>query len=125
MTIEELRASHPELVAQIEQEAVAADRLRIQEIEEIQATIGDAELIAEAKFTKPTNAADLALQAMKKQAALGNTFMQNRAGEVAPAANVPAANAPEETPEAVAQATKAEEAKAIKNVAETFKNIFG
>lgn len=125
MTIEELRASHPELVAQIEQEAVAADRLRIQEIEEIQNTIGDAELIAAAKFTKPTNAANLALQAMKKQAALGTSFMQNRADEVAPAAAVPAAAAPEETPEAVAKATKAVEEEAIKNVAETFKNIFG
>lgn len=91
MTLEELKAQHPDLVAQIEQEAVTADRNRIKEIEEIQDTIGDAEMIAEAKFTKPTNAANLALAAMKKQkATLGTNFLQNRANEMKPANNVPA-----------------------------------
>lgn len=99
MTLEELKAQHPELVAQIEQEAVAADRARIQEIEEIQDTIGDAEMIAAAKFTKPTNAAALALEAMKKQAKLGGDFLKNRAQETAPANKVPAAEAPEIDPQ--------------------------
>ena len=98
MTLEELKAQHPELVAQIEQEAVAADRARIQEIEEIQDTIGDAEMIAAAKFTKPTNAAALALEAMKKQAKLGGDFLKNRAQETAPANKVSAAEAPEIDP---------------------------
>ena len=98
MTLEELKAQHPELVAQIEQEAVAKDRARIMEIEEIQDTIGDAELINAAKFTKPTNAADLALAAMKKQAALGGEFLKNRAKETEQANKVAAATAKEVDP---------------------------
>ena len=106
MTLEELKAQHPELVAQIEQEAVAKDRARIQEIEEIQDTIGDAELINAAKFTKPTNAAELALAAMKKQAALGEKFMQNRAKETEPANKVKAEVQNEVDPLDLAKLTK-------------------
>lgn len=124
MTIEELRAQHPDLVAQIEQEAVTADRARIREIEEIQDTIGDAELVAMAKFTKPTNAAALALEAMKKQAKLGNNFLQNRAAETAPANNVPTATAPAENKEALEAHQKEQEKQAIKNVSALFKKVF-
>lgn len=124
MTIEELRAQHPELVAQIEQAAVEADRQRIQEIEEIQDTIGNAELIAAAKFTKPTNAAALALEAMKQQSKAGNSYLQNRAKETDPANKIPAANKPEETPDAVAAATKEQEQQEIKNAAELYKQLF-
>lgn len=127
MTLDELKAKYPDLVAQIEQEAVAADRTRIQEIEEIQETIGDAELIAEAKFTKPTNAANLALAAMKKQAALGVNFLQNRAKETTPANAVPATTPPAVDPLDLANATKAneeaEKAK-IKELGNQFKQLF-
>ena len=122
MTIEELRTEYPELVAQIAQEAVAADRARIQAIEEIQDTVGDAELVASAKFTNPQTAEALALAAMRKQAALGKDFLKNRAKEVTAAAAVPAAAAPEENPEALAKAQKEAEEKTIKNAAEIFKN---
>lgn len=124
MTIEELRAQHPELVAQIEQASVEADRQRIQEIEEIQDTIGNAELIAAAKFTKPTNAAALALEAMKLQAKAGNSYLQARGKETAPANAVPAAHKPEETPEAIAATTKEQEQQEIKNAAELYKQLF-
>ena len=122
--VEDLRAQFPELVAQIEAEAVAKDRARIQEIEEIADTIGDAELVASAKFVKPTNAADLALAAMKKQAALGAEFINKRKAEQAPADKVQAAARTEEDPAAIAEATKAQEADAIKNTADLYKKIF-
>lgn len=127
MTLEELKAQHPDLVAQIQQEAVANDRARIQEIEEIQDTIGDAQMIAEAKFTKPTNAADLALAAMKKQAALGADFLKNRAKETNPANKVPAGVANNIDPLDLKAATKAseeaEKAK-IQELGNQFKNLF-
>lgn len=124
MTLDELKAQYPELVAQIEAEAVAKDRVRIQEIEEIQNTIGDAELVAAAKFTKPTNAAALALAAMKKQAALGADFLNKREEEQAPAAKVKAAAQPVEDAAGIEAAAKAKEAEAIKNAAETYKKLF-
>lgn len=124
MTLEELKAQHPDLVAQIEQEAVTADRNRIKEIEEIQDTIGDAEMIAEAKFTKPTNAANLALAAMKKQAALGTNFLQNRANEMKPANNVPAATPQPVDPLELQKTNKDAEAAKIAELGNTFKNLF-
>lgn len=124
MTLEELKAQHPNLVAQIEQEAVTADRNRIKEIEEIQDTIGDAEMIAEAKFTKPTNAADLALAAMKKQAALGANFLQNRSNELNPANAVPAATPQPVDPLELQKTNKDAEAAKIAELGNTFKNLF-
>lgn len=123
-TIEELRAAYPELVAQIEADAVAADRARIQEIEEIQDTIGDAELIASAKFVKPTNAAALALEAMKRAKASGLEFMKNRVAEQAPAAKVPASASQPGDPATFKDAAKEDEAQAIKNAADLFAKTF-
>lgn len=124
MTLEELKAKCPELVAQIEKEAVEKDRARIKEIEEIQNTIGDPELIEEAKFTKPTNAAALALAAMKKQASLGADFLKNREKDLEPAKDVKAMAPKEDDPEAM----KAEEAEAMKakiaHLGEEYKRIF-
>lgn len=91
MTLEELKAQCPELVAEIEasatasirDEAIASERARLQEIESIEATIGDAELIAAAKYgEKPMTAAELAFVAVKKQAALGNSFLASRTEEL-------------------------------------------
>lgn len=124
MTLDELKAQHPDLVAQIQQEAVTADRARIQEIEEIQDTIGDADMIAAAKFTNPTNAAELALAAMKKQAALGSEFLTNRAKETKPANSVPAGSAPQDNPEEIAAAQQADEKAEIQKTAEMFAKIF-
>lgn len=82
-TLEELRAENPELLAQIEQsaanDAVQAERDRMQAIEEIAPTIGDAQLVAEAKYGKPCTAADLALAAAKKHAKAGSMFLSDAA----------------------------------------------
>ena len=123
-TVNDLRAKFPELCAQIEAEAVAADRARIKEIEEIQDTIGDAELIASAKFVKPTNAASLALEAMKRAKAQGKQFMEARAEEGKQAAQVKAAVAQPESVEDIKAQTKAQEEQEIKNTAELFKKTF-
>lgn len=81
-TQEELRKAFPELVAQIETaakaEGASAERNRIQEIESVQAAIGDAQLIADAKYgEKPMNAQELAFAAMKAQAAIGAQVVNN------------------------------------------------
>ena len=86
MTEQELRAQHPELVASIERAAVenarteiiASERARLQEIDSIEAQIGDAQLINEAKYGENAcNAAQLALQAMQKQAKQGAAHLAN------------------------------------------------
>lgn len=99
MTEQELRAQHPELVASIERaaveaartEIVASERARLQAIESIEAQIGDAQLIADAKYGENAcDAAQLALKAMQKQADQGaahlagvkNDAAKSGAGEV-------------------------------------------
>ena len=86
MTLEELKAQHPELVAQIEQqaaatarsEAITQERARLQAIESIEASVGDAQLIHDAKYGEtPCTAEQLALKAMQKQAALGTQHLNN------------------------------------------------
>lgn len=124
MTLEELKAQYPDLVAQIEQEAVEADRARIQEIEEIQGTIGDAEMIAAAKFTKPTNAAALALAAMKKQAALGENFLNNRKEETKAADDVKGKPAEVVDPLNIQKADQEAEKAQIKELGNKYKEIF-
>lgn len=84
MTLEEMKAQHPELVAQIEQQAAAAaraeaitqERERLQAIESIEASVGDAQLVHDAKYGEnPCTAEQLALKAMQKQAALGTKHL--------------------------------------------------
>lgn len=74
--LDELRAAYPDLMAQAENAAkadgVASERARIQGIEDIEAAIGDTEMVKNAKYgDKPMNAEQLAFAAMKKNAALG------------------------------------------------------
>ena len=86
MTLEEMRTQHPDLVAQIEQqaaesartEAIAAERARLQAIESIEASVGDAQLVRDAKYGEnPCTAEQLAFKAMQKQAALGTAHLAN------------------------------------------------
>lgn len=84
--VEEMRAAHPDLVAQIENaarmEGANQERARIQGIEAIQNAIADQALIRNAKFgEKPLSAEQLAFQAMQAQAALGNTMLANMAAD--------------------------------------------
>ena len=79
-TVEDLRNACPDLCKQIEATAqaqgCAAERERIQGIEAIEAAIGDAELVNSAKYgDKPMTAEQLAFAAMKKQAAIGATVV--------------------------------------------------
>lgn len=95
MTAEEMRAKYPDIVAEIEKNAAAAEpekdkekqkeavklaveeeRKRISEIDEIAGMIGDKELLDKAKFKEPMSAAELALEAMRQQAKLGAQFME-------------------------------------------------
>lgn len=74
--VDELRSALPELMAQVENDARAAgaqaERERLQGIEAIEAAVGDADLIKNAKYGETTMTAEqLALAAMKKQAAIG------------------------------------------------------
>lgn len=90
MTLEELKAQHPDLVAQIEKqaaatartEAIAQERARIQAIESIEASVGDTQLIHDAKYGEnPCTAEQLAFKAMQKQAALGTQHLANTAAD--------------------------------------------
>lgn len=79
MTLEELRASQPELVQQIEasaaQTAVQNERARLQGIDEV-AALMPAELVAEAKYGATACSAEtLALRAAKAAAKAGSNFL--------------------------------------------------
>jgi hypothetical protein len=94
MTLDELRAQEPDLVkqiedntrasitpvdtAEIEARAMAAERNRIKQIESIEASIADHDLIQQAKYgDNRMDAKDLAFIALQRQASLGNVMMQN------------------------------------------------
>lgn len=87
MTKKELMDSQPDLYNEIIQEvqagmedrisaAVESERKRIQEIDEIANAVGDAEMVKNAKFGEnPMNASQMALEALKKQNAIGAKFL--------------------------------------------------
>lgn len=86
MTIEELRAKHPEVVAQIENaaqtqaaaDAVAAERQRLAAIDSIAASIPDPQLVHDAKYGEnPCTAQELCFRVMQQSAAAGQQFMAN------------------------------------------------
>jgi hypothetical protein len=85
-TTEELRTAEPQLVSQIEAaaaaEAVANERKRLQGIDEIAATVGDTDMVQDAKYGEGACTAEqLAFRAMQKQAKLGITHLQNVAAD--------------------------------------------
>ena len=93
MTIEEMRAAHPDVVAQIEQnatnaanaanaqataEAVNAERQRLAAIDSIAASIPDQQLVNDAKYgEKPCTAQELCFRVMQQSAASGRQFLAN------------------------------------------------
>lgn len=106
MTLDELKKAEPELVKQIQDEAKAGvntddavkqardtERQRIRDIESIEASIADTDLVNEAKFgDKPMTAQELAFAALQKQAKIGNKIlgdMKDDADESG-AGNIPA-----------------------------------
>ena len=90
MTIDELRAAHPEVVAQIEQdavnaaqaqanaEAVNAERQRLEAIDSIAASIPNQQLVNDAKYGEnPCTAQELCFRVMQESAAAGQQFLNN------------------------------------------------
>lgn len=87
MTMEELRANHPDLVSAIEEEArngvqnqqaeaVTAERARIEAIDSIAASIPDQALVNDAKYGEnPCTAQELCFRVMQKSAAAGQQFL--------------------------------------------------
>ena len=78
--VKALRAAFPELVAQIESEAIAnarkegadAERERIKAIDEIENAVADKDLLAEAKYgDSPMTAEEIAMKALQMQAKTG------------------------------------------------------
>lgn len=103
--MEELRSAFPDLLAQAEtaarNEGIMAERQRIQGIEDIQAAIGDAEMVKSAKYgEKPMNAQELAFAAMKAQASAGANMVAAMAADGASTAQVVATPAPAGEPKA-------------------------
>ena len=91
-TVEQLREANPALLAQVQQDAVAAERERLSDIDAL--TVPGYEEMAEQAKANGTSAMDFQKQivaAMKKK---GTDFIQARQQETAPAANV-AGGAPE------------------------------
>lgn len=77
---EELRTAFPDLVAQIETAArvdgAKTERERIKGIEDIEAAIGDAEMVKNAKYGEnPVTAQQVAFEALKAQAAIGASVL--------------------------------------------------
>ena len=76
-TVADLKAAFPDLTKQIEEEATAAERTRIQDIEEVALPGFDA-IVNEAKFTKPTAAGDVAKAIIAEQRKQGGKYIQDR-----------------------------------------------
>ncbi len=76
-----LKAAYPEICAQIAVEAVAADRERMKEIDEIANGIPD-DMVLKAKYDEPISAADLAYAQLKANNAAGQKFLSNMVDEL-------------------------------------------
>ena len=114
-TLEDLRNAFPDLVAQIENAARAAgataERNRIQQIEGVQAAIGDPEMVRNAKFGEnPMTLEQVAVAVLQAQAAIGSQMLNKLNGDAAAsgAAGVAAAPAPAGDPVASGDDVKAE-----------------
>lgn len=80
-TVEALTAAYPDLVKNITANAAAGERKRIQEIESIQATIGDKTLLTKAKFAEPMDARELAFANAQAASKVGATVLGNIAAD--------------------------------------------
>lgn len=76
-----LKAAYPAICAQIASEAVAADRERMKEIDEIANGIPD-DMVLKAKYDEPISAADLAYAQLKANNAAGKKFLNNMVEEL-------------------------------------------
>ena len=87
INLDQLRADNPALVDQIRQDAVSAERQRIEDIEAL-TDPGYEELAAKAK-ADGTSAMDFHKQIIEAKKQKGKDFIAKRQKETEPAANVP------------------------------------
>lgn len=80
-TVDELKAAYPELTAQIAENAVAAERKRIQDIENV-ALPGYEAIISKAKFESPVDSGVVAAQIIAKQKEQGKNYIANVSEDV-------------------------------------------
>ena len=80
-TVDELKKAYPDLVNQIEKDAQAAERKRIQDIEGVMIE-GFETIVTEAKFDKPASAADVAMKIIAEQKKQGVNYLANREKDV-------------------------------------------
>lgn len=80
MTLDQLREQYPELEQEIRDAATAAERERIQAIDEIAGCFA-AEMVQAAKYTDPCSAETMAFRAAQKQAKEGNAFLTAMAAD--------------------------------------------
>jgi len=80
-TKDELRAAYPALVAEIESDAIAAERQRIKDVEEV-AMPGFESIVNSAKFDTPKTAAEVAVEIINKQKKLGTEYLNGRNADV-------------------------------------------
>lgn len=83
MTLEEVRAQHPEVSAEIDQlisnartEGATEERNRMQEIDDISASV-PADMVLDAKYTNPCSAQELSLRVLKDSAKKGESYMES------------------------------------------------
>lgn len=76
MTFDELRTQEPDLVTQIQNEAVAIERQRMRDIDSIAASIPDQEMVNEAKYGENTcTAQELSFRVLQNSAKEGRNFL--------------------------------------------------
>ncbi len=80
-TVDELKAAYPELVAQIEANAVAAERKRIKDIESL-ALPGYEAIISKAKFEAPVDSSVVATQIIAQQREQGKKYLNGVSEDV-------------------------------------------
>lgn len=80
-TVEDLKKAYPDLANQIAEEAQAAERKRIQDIEGVMIE-GFETIVNEAKFEKPIAAAEVAMKIIAEQKKQGATYIANREKDV-------------------------------------------
>lgn len=80
-TVDDLKANYPALVAAIAQEATAAERKRIQDIEDV-ALDGFENIVNDAKFANPIAAGDVAKAIVAEQKKQGANYLTSREEDV-------------------------------------------
>ena len=107
INLDQLRADNPALFDQIRQDAVSAERQRIEDIDAL--TLPGYEAMAAEAKANGTSAMDFQRQVVQAQKQKGKDFITNRQQETAPATNVPGS---------AAQTGKTEEQEILDNAKE-------